>query len=113
MTAPDPMQGLRAIFAATLVLEAIVVLLALLLPTVEGATSWVIAALAGLMLVAAGLQRRRWGLAVALALQTATIGTGLLAPALGLMGVVFAAVWAFLLYLRHNVTQKLAGTDHP
>ncbi|HVH24204.1 MAG TPA: DUF4233 domain-containing protein [Pseudonocardia sp.] len=107
MTAPDPMKGLRGIFAATLVLEAIVVGLALLLPTVEGTATWVIAGLALLMVVAAGLQRRPWGLAVALALQAAMIACGLLAPALGLMGIVFALVWAFLLYLRRDVARRL------
>ena len=109
----DPMKGMRGIFAATLVLEAIVVTLALLLPTVEGAATWVIAVLAVLMVIAAGLQRRTWGLAVALALQAATIACGLLAPALGLMGVVFALVWAFLLYLRHDVAQRLARRPSP
>ena len=50
-----------------------------------------IAGLAVLMLVAAGVQRRPWGLGLALALQVATIACGLLVPALGLMGVIFAA----------------------
>jgi hypothetical protein len=112
-TAPDPMKGLRGIFSATLVLEAIVVALALLLPTVEGMATWVIAALAVLMVLAAGLQRRSWGLSVALALQVATIACGLLAPALGLMGIVFALVWAFLLYLRRVVAGKLARGELP
>jgi hypothetical protein len=113
MSAPDPMKGLRGIFAATLVLEAIVVALALLLPTVEGTATWVIAGLAGLMVVAAGVQRRPWGLAVALTLQVATIACGLLAPALGLMGIVFALVWAFLLYIRYDVSRRLARRPTP
>lgn len=113
MSAPDPMKGLRSIFAATLVLESIVVLLALLLPDVHGAATWVIAGLAGLLLVAAGLQRRPWGLAVALALQVVTIGCGLLALPLGVLGVIFAAVWGFLLYLRRDVAGRLARGELP
>ena len=90
---PDPMKGLRGIFAATLVLEAIVVLLGLLLPEVGDGVGQrgSIAGLAGLMLVAAGLQRRPWGLGLALALQVATIACGLLVPRSALMGVIFAA----------------------
>ena len=113
MTAPDPMKGLRAIFAAILVLESIVVVLALLLPGVEGAGTWVIAGLAALLLVASGLQRRPWGLGVALALQVVMIACGLLAPSLGLMGLVFLLVWGFLLYLRRDVAQKMARGELP
>ncbi len=107
------MKGLRGIFAATLVLEAIVVLLSLLLPEVDGVASGIVTGLAGLMLVAAGLQRRPWGLGLALALQVATIACGLLVPALGLMGVIFALVWGFLLYLRRDVARRLARGELP
>lgn len=118
MTAPDPMKGLRGVYAATLVLESIVVLLALLvLPKFgDGATPWsvsVIAALAVAMVVAAGLQRRSWGLGLALGLQAAMIACGLLVPALGIMGVVFALVWAGLLLLRRDVAQKMARGELP
>ena len=116
--APDPEQGLRAIFAATLVLESIVVLLALLVLPISGAgatpaTTAVIVALAVLMILAAGVQRRPWGLRVALALQVATIACGLLVPALGVMGLIFAAVWAFLLHLRREVARRQARGELP
>ena len=116
MTAPDPMKGLRGIFAATLVLESIVVLLALLVLPLSGGGSTalgLIVALALLMIVAAGLQRRPWGLGLALALQVATIACGLLVPALGVLGLVFALVWGFLLYLRRDVAQKQARGELP
>ncbi|HWM59695.1 MAG TPA: DUF4233 domain-containing protein [Pseudonocardia sp.] len=116
--APDPEQGLRAIFAATLVLESIVVLLALLVLPISGAgatptTTAVIVALAVLMILAAGVQRRPWGLRVALALQVATIACGLLVPALGVMGLIFGAVWAFLLHLRREVARRHARGELP
>jgi hypothetical protein len=118
VTAPDPMKGIRGVFAATLVLEAIVVALALLvLPKFgEGATPLgvsTIGALAVLMIVAAGLQRRPWGLGLALGLQVAMIACGLLVPALGIMGVVFALVWAGLLLLRRDLAQKMARGELP
>jgi hypothetical protein len=118
MTAPDPMKGLRGVYAATLTLEAIVVALALLvLPKFgEGATPFgvtVISALAVAMVVAAGLQRRPWGLGLALGLQVVMIACGLLVPALGVMGVVFALVWAGLLLLRRDLLGKMARGELP
>ena len=115
---PDPMKGVRGVFAATLVLEAIVVALALLvLPKFgEGATPLgvtVISLLAVAMIVAAGLQRRPWALGLALVLQVAMIACGLLVVALGVMGVVFALVWAGLLLLRRDVAQKMVRGELP
>jgi Protein of unknown function (DUF4233) len=118
MTAPDPMKGLRGVYAATLTLEAIVVALALLvLPKFgEGATPFgvtVISALAVAMIVAAGLQRRPWGLWLALGLQAAMIACGLLVAALGVLGVVFALVWAGILLLRRDLMGKMARGELP
>lgn len=118
MTTPDPMKGIRGVFAATLVLEAIVVLLALLvLPKFgQGATPLgvgVIAGVALLMIVACGVQRRPWGLPFALALQVATIVCGFFVPALAVLGGVFALVWIGLLLLRRDVAQKMARGELP
>jgi hypothetical protein len=112
------MRGVRGVFALTLVLESIVVALALLvLPKFgEGATPLgvaVIAALAVAMIVAAGLQRRPWGLWLALGLQVVMIACGLLVPALGVMGVVFGLVWGGLLLLRRDVARKMARGELP
>jgi hypothetical protein len=114
----DPMKGLRGVFAATLVLESIVVLLALLvLPKFgAGATAAGVGLIAGLavaMIVAAGLQRRPWGLGLALALQVGVIASGLLVPALGFVGVVFALVWAGLLVLRRDVARRMSRGELP
>ena len=91
MTIPDPMKGLRGVFAALLVLEAIVVALALLvLPKFGvGATPLGVGLIGGLavaMVVAAGLQRRPWGLTLALVLQVATVACGRRVPARGILG---------------------------
>jgi Protein of unknown function (DUF4233) len=114
--APDPMKGLRGIFAATLVLESIVVLLALLVLPLSGGgpvAIVLIVSVAVLMIVAAGVQRRPWGLGLALGLQVATIACGLLVPALGVLGLVFGLVWGFLLYVRRDVAQKMARGELP
>lgn len=118
MSAPDPMKGIRGVFAATLVLESIVVLLALLvLPKFgDGATPLgvgIIAAVAVLMIVASGLQRRPWGLGLALGLQVAVLACGFFVPALTAMGLVFVAVWGGLLYLRRDVSLRMARGELP
>jgi len=116
---PDPLKGIRGIFAMTLILEAIVVGLALLvLPKFgdapSGAGFAVIGGLAVAMVLASGLQRRPWGLAVALVLQGAMIVAGfVLVPGLGVMGVVFAGVWGFLLWLRREVARRMAAGELP
>lgn len=118
MTAPDPMKGIRGVFAATLVLESIVVLLALLvLPKFGGGATplgvTLIAAVAVAMIVASGLQRRPWGLSVALALQVAVLLCGFFVPALAIMGIVFVLVWAGLLFLRRDVALRMERGELP
>ena len=58
-----------------------------------------IGGLAVAMVVASGLQRRPWGLGLALGLQVATIACGLLVPALAVVGLIFAAVWTGILLM--------------
>ncbi|MDT7614845.1 MAG: hypothetical protein QOG20_3802 [Pseudonocardiales bacterium] len=121
MTAPvpDPMKGIRGVFAATLVLEAIVVLLALLvLPKFGGGATplgvGVILGIAVLMIVGSGLQRRSWGLKFALLLQALTIVAGFVfVTALGVMGIVFALVFGGLILMRRDVAQKMARGELP
>ena len=118
-TAPDPMKGIRGVFAAVLVLESIVVLLALLVfarfgsgPPAVGVA--VIVGLAVLMIVGSGLQRRPWGLGYALVLQLVTIVAGfLLVTPLGVVGVIFALAWAGLLLMRRDVARKMARGELP
>lgn len=116
MSAParDPWKGLRGIMAGTLVLEFVTVALAL--PVVarlgdglSSAAGWTVGTLAVLMLAAAFVQRRPWGLAVALALQVVMIACWPLVPALGALGVVFALVWGYLLWLRRSLLRHLAS----
>ncbi|MGP4016320.1 DUF4233 domain-containing protein [Saccharopolyspora sp. 5N708] len=108
----DPWKGLRGIMAGTLVLEFIAFLLAL--PVVWKSNSGVsstgfgiVIALAVLMLVAGFVQRRPWGLGVALALQVVAIVCFLVHPAIGIMGLVFALVWGYILYLRREVARRM------
>ncbi len=114
----DPWKGLRGVFAATLFMEAIVVGLALLVVArlgggIGSTGGWYTGLLALAMLLAAGVQRRSWGLGLALALQVAMVVGAFAHPALGAMGVLFALVWAYLLYLRRQVARRLSGSQTP
>jgi hypothetical protein len=117
-TVPDPTRGLRGVYAAVLVLEAIVVGLALLvLPKFGvGATPLGVGLIGGLavaMVVASGLQRRPWGLGLALVLQAATIACGLLVPALAVVGLIFTAVWIGILLMARDVRRRYARGELP
>jgi Protein of unknown function (DUF4233) len=112
----DPQRGLRGIMAATLFLEAIAVGLALPVVAklgggISSLAGWLITALVLAMLAAAFLQRRPWGLGLALALQVAMIACWPLVPTLGVLGVVFALVWVYLLWLRRTVAQRLSSGE--
>ena len=108
----DPWKGLRGIMAATLILEFIVFGLAL--PVVwqfgGGVSSvgfGIVVVLSVLLLVAAFVQRRTWGLWFALALQAALVLCVFVYPAIGIMGVVFAVVWGYIVYLRRDVARRM------
>jgi hypothetical protein len=114
----DPLRGLRGIFAATLVLEAIVVGLALLVVGrlrggVGGPAGWYTAGLALAMVLAACVQHRSWGLGLALSLQAVMVLGWFAHPALGGLGLVFVLVWGYLLYIRREVSRQPAGTSQP
>ncbi|MEO6882222.1 MAG: DUF4233 domain-containing protein [Mycobacteriaceae bacterium] len=104
--------------AGTLVLEAIVVLLALPVVSRTGgglsAVSLVFVIGLGLaMIVMSGLQRRRWALPANLVLAgLAVVGLVINVP-LGVVGLIFAAVWVYLMYLRRDITQRMAAGRLP
>jgi hypothetical protein len=112
----DPWKGLRGVMAGTLFMEAIVVALALPVVAklgggVSSTAGWVVGLLALAMLLAAFVQRRPWGLPVALTLQLAMIACWPLVPALGALGILFALVWTYFLWLRHDLARRLAGNE--
>ena len=66
--------------------------------------------LAAALFVAAGLQRRRAGLVLGTVLQLAVITTGLMVTAMYFLGLLFAGVWAYLLWVRQEITRAAART---
>jgi hypothetical protein len=94
--------------AAGLVFEAIVLLLAA--PAVAtlrrghvpvGGIVYVLV-LAVACIVAAGILRRRGGVAIATALQVLVIAAGVVTWPMYVVGVVFAGIWAYWLHLRRT-----------
>jgi hypothetical protein len=104
----DPWKSFRGVMAGTLILEAVVVLLAL--PVVGAVGSGLTAAsltyligLAAVLLVLVGLQGRFWAIWVDLAVQAAAIAGFAVYPGVGFIGVLFTLVWVLIAYLRAEV----------
>lgn len=117
--ATDPMKGFRGVCAGLLVLEAIVVLLALLVVSrfTQGALNpvaiTVVLVLGLLMIVASGLQRRPWGLGFALVLQVGLLISGIFHVSVLAMGLIFALVWGTVLWMRRDVARRMARGELP
>ncbi len=110
---PDPWKGFGAVMAATLLLEAIVVLLAIpVVATVGGgltaASLGYLIGLAALLVLLAGVQRRPWALWANLAAQLVVLGGVLVYPGIGFIGVIFTGVWVLIAYFRAEVRRRQA-----
>jgi hypothetical protein len=110
---PDPWKSFRGVMAGTLILEAIVVLLAL--PVVSTAddgltvfTGTYLIGLAVVLVLLAGLQGRPWAIWVNLGIQVVLVAGWAVSGAVGFIGLVFAAVWLLILYLRSEVRRREA-----
>jgi biotin transporter BioY len=109
--APDPWRSFRGVMAGTLILEAIVVLLAL--PVVGSVGGGLTAASTGyligfavLLVLMSGIQGRPWAIWANLAVQVALIAGWAVYPGVGIMGVIFAVVWLMIVYLRAEVLRR-------
>jgi hypothetical protein len=108
---PDPWKSFRGVTAGTLILEAIVVLLALpVVGAVGGGLTPValtyLLGLAALLVLMAGLQGRSWAIWADLAVQVVLIAGFAIYAGIGAIGLIFAAVWALILYVRSEVLRR-------
>ena len=120
---PDPWKSFRGVMAGTLILEAIVVLLAL--PVVAAADHGLTPLSAGyligfavVLVLLGGVQGRPWAIWVNLGIQVVLIAGWLVHGAVGFIGVMFAAVWLLIAYLRAEVLRRqkhglLPGQQQP
>ncbi len=108
----DPWKGFRGVVAGTLVLEAIVVFLALpVVATVGGGLGWFstlyLVGVAVALIVAAGMQRRPQAMQINLALQVFVLLGVFFHISIGMVALIFGCVWAYLLYLRRDITRRI------
>ncbi|MFC4603210.1 DUF4233 domain-containing protein [Rhodococcus kronopolitis] len=108
----DPWKSFRGVCAGLLILEAIVVLLALpgigaLSVGLSAAGVTYLVVLALLMILGAGVQGRSWAMGYNLALQVALIAGFAVHIAIGALGLLFAALWVYLLYLRRDILDRM------
>jgi Protein of unknown function (DUF4233) len=108
---PDPWKSFRGVMAGTLILEAIVVLLAL--PVVSavggGLNGYSMAYLIGFavfLILLSGMQGRPWAIWANLGVQVLLIAGWVVYPGVGFMGLVFAVVWGMIAYLRGEVLRR-------
>lgn len=121
--APDPWKSFRGVMAGTLILEAIVVLLALPVVVVVGdgltkASGAYVVGLAVVLVLLAGLQGRSWAIWVNLAMQLVVVAGVVVHGAIGFIGVLFGGVWLLIAYLRAEVLRRqkrglLPGQQRP
>lgn len=108
------MQTRRILAAATLTMESLVVVFALLVAkdlsgVSRGAVVGVGVGIAVACLLVAGLLRFRWGYAVGWVLQAVVVLTGLVVPTMWLLGGVFAVLWELALHYGAKAERIRAG----
>lgn len=113
MTSPpsglkNPQGAVRGLGAGTLVLEAIVLLLAIqpiriMGGDLSGRGVAAVIALAVLCLLTAGMMKRPWAWHVGTAVQVLLLAAGLLHWSLAALGLIFGAAWAYALHVRRTI----------
>ncbi|MGV0794640.1 DUF4233 domain-containing protein, partial [Mycolicibacterium sp. XJ1819] len=108
---PDPWKSFRGVLAGTLILEAIVVLLAL--PVVShlgggltGASGGFLIGVAVVLVALTAVQGRSWAIWVNVAMQVVLIAGATMDGAIGFVGVIFLVVWLVIAYLRAEVLRR-------
>jgi hypothetical protein len=103
----------RGALAGVLAIEALVVLLiprAVAFTTGLGPVrTGICIGLAVLLVGAAALTRRTWGIGVGSALQVPLLATGIMITTMFLIGALFIAVWLRILVFRHEVVGSPGG----
>jgi uncharacterized protein DUF4233 len=107
-------RATRAVLAALLCLEALVVLLvpraiAQTSTGLDASKTVILIGLAVVLVVTAGLLRRPWGIGLGSALQLAVLATSVLEHALIVVGLMFIGLWWWVLTMRRDLAGKPGG----
>ena len=73
----------------------------------------VVGVVAVVLLLTCALLRFGWSIVIVVASQLALIGCVALAVPIGVIGLLFAVVWGYLLWLRHDVARRMAAGTLP
>ena len=108
---PGPWKSFGGVMAATLILEAIVVLLAIpVVGAVGGGLTPVslgyLIGLATLLVLLAGVQGKPWAIWVNLGVQVVLLAGFAVYPGVGFIGVLFTGLWALIAYFRAEVRRR-------
>ena len=114
----DPEKGLRGVMSATLILEAITVLLAIPVASNTGdgtgtAGIFAIVLLAFALIAACAFVKKPWIVWLVAGLTALTIAGWFISGPLGLIGVVFALVWMVIFWLRAEFRRRMAAGRLP
>lgn len=110
----DPMKGIVGVFSGAMCMEAITFYLVLtVIARVDNGEYWTtgnwvfVTALATVMLVWAFFQRSRWAIPMNIALQVVALAGFLVHPAMGIVALLYIAVWGYILYLRSALIERM------
>ncbi|WP_182000706.1 DUF4233 domain-containing protein [Corynebacterium diphtheriae] len=110
----DPMKGLRGVMAGTMMMEAIsfYLVLTVILRVDNGAywttPNWVyVTAVSTVMLLLSFLQGKKWALGADIGIQVFALAGFFVHVSMGIMAIVYIAVWWYLLYLRKNLIERM------
>lgn len=112
-------HAVRGVLAAGLILEGITVLFVPLTVArigdngLSGSKLALLLVLAVALFAAAGIQKRRAGQVVGSVLQVAVIATGVMVGAMYFLGLLFACVWAYLLWIRAEIARAAVRAGAP
>lgn len=116
--APNPLKGFRGVMAGALVMEVITVGLALFtVADLYGGLNSTVGYLVGFdllaLLLTCAFLRRSWSMIVILVLQLVLVACIVSAIAVGIVGLLFLAVWVYLFWLRRDVSRRMAAGRLP
>lgn len=110
----DPMKGLRGVMAGTMMMESITMYLVLtVILRVDNGSYWTtfnwvyVTAVATLMLIASFLQKRPGALKLNLGLQVFALAGFFVHYSMGIVALLFIAVWWYILLLRKDLIARM------
>jgi hypothetical protein len=114
----DPMKGFRGVMAGTMVLQAIVMALSLLVIDrlyggVSSVLGFVVLAVVAALVAGCWLLKYSWSVGFVLFLQLVGVLCIIGSVPVGIVGILFAAIWIYLFWLRRDVARRMAAGRLP